>query len=245
MQIRDLGLSIVRRFPKLEMLARQTYALLPSTLHDHPAYRAMRYFGDETFITFVYIGAYDGIAGDQIRPLLGMHPTWSGVMLEPQPDAFARLKSNYASDTSRLTFVNAAISDKPGKTSLYHVPREEIERLELPDWSRELASFEREHLLRFFPEARLAEQSVDVITFADAAARMPEGRTDLVVMDVEGHESSIIPSIDFDRHRVRYMIYEHSHLSKSDRQTITGLLRSHGFKLKSYGRDTVAWRRLA
>src|SRR5262249_30577305 len=149
-------------------------------------------------VTFVQIGAYDGIAGDPIRPLLRMKPAWMGVLLEPQSDVFARLKNNYANDASRLQFINAAVSDKRGKSLLYYLPEQEVERLHLPNWSKETASFDREHLRRHFPEARVAERPVDVITFADAAARLSKGRVDLVVIDVEGHESAIIPSIDFD-----------------------------------------------
>jgi hypothetical protein len=105
-----------------------------------------------------------------------------------------------------------------------------------------VASFNAEHLRKHFPFARLVGYSVKTMTFAEAAARLPGGHVDVVVIDVEGHEQTIIETIDLEGHRVKFIIYEHKHLSESDRSAVESELRRHGFSLKEFGRDAIAYR---
>ncbi len=244
MNIRDVGLGIVRRLPWVESVARKIYASLPSALHDTPTSQAKSFFAMEPAVSFVEIGAFDGIAGDPVRSLVLGNPGWIGVLVEPQPDVFARLRDNYAGEAHRLHFLNCAISTASGERAFYFIPQEERERLALPDWGGEVASFDEGHLRRHCPTARVEQRNVKTITFAEAAALLPDARVDLVAMDVEGHERAIIESIDFDRHRVRFVIYEHKHMSSAEAAHVQSWLRQHGFEIKPFGRDTIARRPL-
>jgi FkbM family methyltransferase len=240
--LRDLGLAIVRAAPWTESVGMRLYRALPPSLHDTPSSRARAFFRAEPHVTFIQIGAHDGIAGDPIRPLVLDHPGWTGVLLEPQADVFSQLLLNYKGAGARLHFLNAAISDRQGEQPLYFIPKEEIRRLNVSDWGSQIASFDPSHLSNHLPTARIAVQYAPVMTFAAAAKMLRDERVDLVVLDTEGHESTIIPTIDFDRHRVRFVIYEHNHLNSHDHERIGGILRYHGFNSKVLGRDTIAWR---
>jgi FkbM family methyltransferase len=243
MTIRDLGWWCVRRLPWAESLAREVYARLPARLHDTPARRIESFFADQPEVCFVQIGAYDGVAGDPIHPLVVANPGWCGVLIEPQPDAFARLKQNYAGQNNRLHFFNVAVSEVPGFRDLYAIDPTERERLRLPEWCAEITSFDPEHLRRHFPCAMAVSQRVKVITFADAAAMLPGGRVDLVVLDVEGHERAILETIDWDAHQVTFVMFEHKHMSSQDWRAADMILTQRGFTLKQFGRDAIGFRR--
>ena len=242
MTIRDVGLAVVRTMPWLDQVGRWVYARLPETFHDTPTSRLRAHFADERRITFVQIGAYDGVAGDPIRPLVLEDDRWWGVMVEPQPDVFDRLRRNYLAQASRLQFLNAAISDRSGEKTLFRISEAERKQLGLSNWVGEVASFSAEHLRKHFPHARLVSYGVKTMTFAEVANRLSGGHVDVVVIDVEGHERTIIENIDLERHRVKFIVYEHKHLSESDRSVVEGKLRRHGFSLKGFGRDTIAFR---
>ena len=63
-------------------------------------------------VTFVQVGAFDGVFLDPMRKhVLANH--WRGLLVEPQRDAFERLKANYAGEP-QLRFENAAITDADG-----------------------------------------------------------------------------------------------------------------------------------
>jgi FkbM family methyltransferase len=242
MTIRDVGLAVVRTAPWLERIGRRIYARLPEFLHDTPTSRLRAHFASQDRVTFVQIGAYDGVAGDPIRSLVLENEGWSGVMVEPQPHAFNRLCRNYLAQASRLQFLNVAISDAEGEKTLFAIPETEQKRLGLSDWSGEVASFNAEHLRYHFPHARLASYRVKTMTFAEAAELLPGGRVDVVIIDTEGHEPTIIESIDLERHAVKFIIYEHKHLSRSGCSAVENKLRKHGFALKAFGSDTIAYR---
>lgn len=244
MTIRDFGLALTGAVPWLGPAGRRLYNLLPQILHDTPTARAAAFFADAEDVSFMQIGAYDGVAGDPLRPLVLSHPRWRGVLVEPQPHAHARLKRTYEGQSAQLRLLQAAVSSHSGQQALHFIEESEIQRLRLPEWAHEIASFDPEHVRRHFPQARISSSSVTTMTFAEAARTLPGERVDLVVIDVEGHEAEILRSIDFDRHRVSFLIYEHKHLSAEERQRISDLLRSGAFSLKSFGRDTIAWRRI-
>jgi FkbM family methyltransferase len=242
--IRDIGLYIVRTIPLAEGVARKVYSWLPASLQDTPTARAQAFFAREHNVSLMQIGAYDGIAGDPVRPLLLKNCGWIGALVEPQPDAFNRLQHNYSRELFRIQLVNAAISDVSGERSLYSVEKDDTGQFGLPDWSAEVASFDPEQVRKHFPSAIIKEQKVKTITFGDVASLLPGCRVDLVVLDVEGYERRIIETVDFDRYCIRFLIYEHKHMSTADKHKVMHLLEGRGFNVKAFGRDTIAWRSL-
>ena len=56
-------------------------------------------------LNFIQVGANDGRYGDPLRKYIMKHP-WHGILIEPQPDIYAKLCENYASVRDRLIFEN-------------------------------------------------------------------------------------------------------------------------------------------
>ena len=59
--LRDIGIFIVDRVPLLRPLARWIYLRLP--WHDTPTSWLESMFGEDPDVTFIQIGAFDGVAG--------------------------------------------------------------------------------------------------------------------------------------------------------------------------------------
>jgi FkbM family methyltransferase len=242
MTVREVGLAVVRAVPWLESIGRWVYRRLPEFFHDNPTSRMRTHFAGESSISFVQIGAYDGIEADPIRSLVLDSDRWRGVMVEPQPDAFERLRRNYRGRDSRLQFLNVAVSDRPGEDALFCIPETERVAAGMPEWVGGIASFDAEHLRKHFPHAKLVSYRVKITTFGGVADQLPGGHVDAVIIDVEGHERRIVDSIDLDRHRVKFIMYEHKHLSENDRSAVERKLQGHGFSVKRFGWDTIACR---
>src|SRR6202021_2817250 len=68
-------------------------------------------------VRYLQVGAFDGVSGDPIYPLIQRHGL-QGIVIEPQKDAFERLKTNYA-HFPHFHFVNAAIADHDGWSTLF------------------------------------------------------------------------------------------------------------------------------
>src|SRR5262245_33081960 len=66
---------------------------------------------------FLQIGAFDGVGDDDLRELIVRHHL-RGVLMEPQPAAFAQLERTYRKE-HQVTLLQAAIAEREGTRELY------------------------------------------------------------------------------------------------------------------------------
>jgi FkbM family methyltransferase len=196
--------------------------------------------------TFVEIGANDGEQHDHLRPYI-LAGGWRGVMVEPVPYVFARLRDNYAG-VAGVTLENAAIAGEDGRLPFFHLrDAGEEERARLPDWYDGVGSFSREAILSHAAQMpdiaeRIVELDVEALSFETLCARHGLDALDLLLVDTEGHDWEILRHIDFARHRPRLVVYEHFHLVPEDRAAGLAHLEAAGYETMEEGLDTFALR---
>ena len=191
---------------------------------------------------FVEIGANDGEQHDHLRPFI-LDRVWSGIMVEPVPYVFERLRKNYG-DLPRVILENAAIGNRDGEMPFYYLvdaPAEE--RASLPDWYDGIGSFSRDAILshaRQIPdvEERLVETPVRTMTFETLCDQHAVSHVDLLLIDTEGYDGEIVHSIDFSRRRPQLLVYEHYHLEPRERLATAAHLRESGYETMEEGFDT-------
>jgi FkbM family methyltransferase len=188
------------------------------------------------------IGANDGDQHDHLRPFLAGR-RWRGIMVEPVPYVFERLRANYGSHPA-IVLENAAIADRDGALPFYHL-RECADRAAagLPRWYDGIGSFSREAVLShaaLLPDLkdRLVCLSVPCLTFSALCERHGVQRVDLLIVDTEGYDHEILRSIAWDAHRPRLLVYEHYHLADEDRAELQAMLTAHGYECMEEGFDT-------
>ena len=186
---------------------------------------------DTERLTFLQIGAFDGQSDDDLRELVVRHQL-CGVLLEPQPAAFARLKETYRHQP-HVTLLQAAIAEREGMRELYC-------RRGDPSMA---ASFDREHLRRHgIPDDEIVPQPVACHTIDSALRAAGLQRVDLIQIDAEGYDWPIIRSIDFTRTRPAILRFEYRHMTASDADACLELLASHGYRFLIEPRDIIAHR---
>jgi FkbM family methyltransferase len=232
--------------------ARATAARLsPRALHDRSNYRRIqrRLAGPRLVAAFadaypdaffIEIGSNDGDQHDFLRPGI-LAKRWRGLMVEPVPYVFERLRANYRG-LERVTLENAAIADHDGKIPFYHL-REAAPGEGLPGWYHGVGSFSREAVLGhrgFIPdvEERLVEASVPCLTFESLCGKHLVEQLDLLLIDVEGYDAEIVRTIDLTRRHPRLLVYEHYHLSEADRHECVRIVEAAGYETLAEGFDT-------
>jgi len=239
----------LRKQPRLYDLGRRVLRLLATPRR--PTFRFFDQFSraHDRRVRFVQIGASDGMRSDPIREFV-VRDRWSGVFVEPLPTVFELLKANYRYLARRrvLTFVNAAIStaDAPGlqfwsydDRFLAALPLEA--RLE---YLRK-ASFDRRHAMAFArargqDESILAEIRVPCLSLPSLLARHGDGAAvDLLVVDAEGHELSILSGLDRESPRIEAIFFE-SHNLGPTRTPLFRHLEGLGYRLFEFEGDAVA-----
>lgn len=188
--------------------------------------------------TLLQVGAYDGETNDPVVHLL--RGGWRGVLVEPQPDAAARLRRLHA-ERPHVQVFEVALDARDGTRPLWSIAGDG------PDWLPQLASFSREHLtkhLPYSPAASIRCSTVETWTFDTLLARAGDPHVDLLQLDAEGWDWELLQRFDVPRRRPAIVNFEHQHLSRADRAAAVGLLVDHGYRVAQSPAtgDTVAYR---
>jgi len=205
--------------------------------------RLLRAFGEtypEAF--FVEIGANDGAQYDHLREQIAER-SWRGIMVEPVPYVFARLRENYG-DRAGIALENAAVAGSNGTMAFFHLAQAAPdERAGLPDWYDALGSFSRDSVLSHAPqipdiERRLVSIDVPTITFDSLLAKHGADAVDLILVDTEGFDYEVLKTIDLARHRPRMVVYEHFNFDPAQRDACRDYIRGFDYELLEEGFDT-------
>jgi FkbM family methyltransferase len=154
---------------------------------------------------FVQIGANDGVKNDPIYPFIKKYH-WRGILVEPLPDFFERLKANYKEET-QLTFENVGIADEKAELNFYYLPPQYNE----PDWLQQIGSFDRaaiEFNLNGMSDlnSKIEVKKIPVIPLPDLLKKTNGESIDLLVIDAEGFEYKILSQLDKLTNRVEHIL---------------------------------------
>lgn len=193
-------------------------------------------------LRFVQIGSNDGVVHDPIHLVVRTYG-WSGLLVEPVPDLFARLVENYEG-VEHVSFENAAIGPTDGTTVLYCV----TPRPDDPYWVDQLASLDRSTVLSHSGmlkdlEERIVELPIASLTVPTLVERHRLGTIDLLHIDVEGYDAEVLHQIDFGASWAPvFIIYERQHLDVRSDRAVSQLLRRAGYHLVDIWPDRFAHR---
>jgi len=141
--------------------------------------------------TFMEIGAADSVVNSNtyyFEKELG----WTGICVEPRPDAFTKLATN-----RKCICLRGCVSDREGKASFLHVE-------DVPTLSGLLLKYDARHLERIQREAaecgsKIQQIEVRCYTFRDLACENGFNAIDYLSIDTEGGELDLLRTIDFDQ----------------------------------------------
>ena len=188
-------------------------------------------------IKFIQAGSNDGENGDPINPFV-KSGHWIGVMIEPVPDTFTKLRNNYAS-VSGVAFENCAIGPEDGNFTFYAVKGD----------LSVLSGFDKRVIMTHadwvrangWPdlESSIEEISVPVFTLKSMCRRHDIDSPDIFVIDTEGYDCKIILSMDTASLPV-IIHFEHKHCQDIDTINVRDFLQNLGYELLFDNADAVA-----
>jgi FkbM family methyltransferase len=194
-------------------------------------------------VRFVQIGCNDGISTDPIREFVIRNQHWRGVFVEPIQVHLDRCRYNYSFySPERFSFVNAAVSEHAGVLDIWKVKDSELHKF--PRLAGLVASVDCSHVLKFFPNAGqtgcLERFTVHCTTYPDVVRQAGFAALEFLLIDVEGHEASIIRSLRDAPIRPAAILFETAHLSDAELQEVQVLLNSLSYSLHQLGCDCLA-----
>jgi FkbM family methyltransferase len=197
---------------------------------------------------FVKVGANDGVTTDPCSDILLGDANWRGLLIEPVPYCFDRLRTHFQ-DSRRFRLEQVAIGASAAEVSFYYVDEKAKQDIpDLPGWFDQLGSFNRNHILKHLNgvlEPFIVEYKVQVHPLSDVLMRNRIRDVHLLHVDTEGHDYEVLKTVDFARHAPLSIFVEHKHLSENGRSGMFQLLRRHGYSVSDCGTDYFAVRETA
>jgi FkbM family methyltransferase len=198
-------------------------------------------------LNFLQIGGNDGVLADPLYSFVKRNvKNVSGYILEPIPDYYNELVSNYAF-TSLVTPVNLGIHSSVRKMPIYRV-KPELQKF-LPKHVKGVASFDSDHWLKsgHIPSSDYIEElTVDCIDINDFCRAESISELDLLLIDTEGYDFEIILSLDFEQVSPRIIRFEHGLSdginSKEAFMSMCDFLNQHGYQVIGDSYDATAYK---
>lgn len=200
---------------------------------------------DESFF-FVQVGANDGVHSDPIHEVV-RRLSLRGLLLEPNPTAFAQLQRTYAGHEG-LVLVCAALDERCGTRTLWQLKAEFNPHGD--GLNTRVGSFHLEAMEEYVRRARrdrgrpirdmVDPVEVETITFEALFERHAVEAVDLLQIDAEGHDFEILELFDLERYRPGIVHFESRELSRAQRDRVASRLLALGYELDYGRRDTLA-----
>jgi FkbM family methyltransferase len=188
---------------------------------------------------FVQVGANDGRRADPIHPFVERFGL-RGILLEPQPELFQKLRETYAHRPD-LVLLEAAVAPHDGTISLHRV-RPDPETIRT--WVTGIASLDREvfaaNAARSGMESHVESISVRSIRPQTLLSQYQVPRISLLQIDTEGYDYEVIKLFDVPTIRPEMIHFEHKHLPRRSWEECLEMLVSQGYQISYTFEDTLA-----
>lgn len=206
---------------------------------------------------FVQIGACDGKQFDPIYKQVKSKKL-SGILVEPVPYLFARLKNNYANQDN-LFFENSAITTENGNIEMYTISEEGLDKL--PAWAIGISSIHENknsigeqywksekaqvhkakgidyELIEKY-KLKIKVNAMNLNTLFD---KYNVANIDLMVLDTEGHEYEILKQLKTVNTLPKLLRFEMNNIVK-ELPNLYKMLDDLGYKRTIInGYDCIAW----
>lgn len=198
--------------------------------------------GNDT-VHYVHVGANDGFMDDPVYKIAEAR-NWSGVLIEPNPRYFSELSKRYKG-RKNFTLVNCGVSDKAGTMKLHHLSK--TGEGKYPEWAKGCATLDRTRLETVLSGVAEPEDSdiestaIKVRTLSAILKAEKIKTTDLLVVDVEGHEMSVLKGATLSKINPKAILIESNGKNEEEDANIREHLIKAGYTLHRMGDDIFGY----
>jgi FkbM family methyltransferase len=219
------GRQLTRQWPFLTRVGEENSNLNFNDLLE------LQYARNRNFIALV-VGAFDGVENDLTSEFIRKRRC-RAILVEPQPGPFKRLRENMREHNFIL--INAAIDEVSGFRNIYCVSAGTDG---LPSWTEQLASFQKEHILKHENKAPglskyLLTLKVPTISFEDLLEKYGVDSLELLQVDAEGMDAQLLAWFPFERIRPGLLHYETAHMTAEERRVVRNRLKELGYLIRN------------
>ena len=214
-------------------------AFQPFSVFDVCVLLLMRMKGEG--LSFVQVGANDGHYGDSISKFALNYP-WRGILIEPQPIIFEKLRQNYATASDRMIFENIAITGAETSELMLYRLRKVATKDAVHAASVVSSSATTVAQQLGVGESELEKFSVPCKTLDSLLSEHHWHQFDILMIDTEGLDQIVLQTLSLNLRQPLIVQFEHGHLSPAAINLAVSYLNDNGYQVL-YGAnqiDTIA-----
>lgn len=229
----------------IKSIIRQLLALTPYQLtrnYTPSTFNAVRlgiayYISNEPMGTILQIGAFDGISNDPVFDFI-RQGKMRAILVEPVESNFRKLEKAYQG-VNRVSLVQAAITHEDGEVTMYRV--KESGRWLNDKWVGQIASFYRDHLLKYgVRHDEIEEVTVPAFTLHSLLTRFNMESVGFLQVDTEGFDADVVRMSLTLPVTPGFINFERSHLSAKKAICLFQELEQCGYAWIHSRYDTLA-----
>lgn len=180
---------------------------------------------------FVQVGACDGLVSDQAVHHIGSSK-FRSLLIEPVPDNFAKLEDLHRGNDN-VKVLNVAVSHAKGRRIIYTVANQG--RWKDSPVARQIASFDRGHLVRFgIEDTEIQPMEIGCVTLSEVVEQGAFPRIDLLQIDTEGFDAEVVKMALSLAVKPKAIYFEFCHIRKtipkSEFDDVYASLRECGYR---------------
>ena len=186
-------------------------------------------------LKFLQIGAMDGISHDELNSYI-MCFDWEGVLVEPLPDMFDKLITNYDQKYG-LQFECSAITETDGETEIHRVPPGTENA---PEWADGCSTLVPEKHIDYLV-SMMVKEKIKTMTLKTLVEKYHLQDVNFVQIDTEGYDFKIFMQMDglINPDLVKIEI---AHITYTNAVYMRYVLEQKGYKVFIDNYDLIAYR---
>ena len=186
-------------------------------------------------LKFLQIGAMDGVSHDELNSYIQCFD-WEGVLVEPLPDMFDKLISNYEQKYG-LQFECSAITETDGETEIHRVPPGTENA---PEWADGCSTLVPEkHIDYLVP--MMVKEKIKTMTLKSLVEKYHLQDVNFVQIDTEGYDFKIFMQMD-GLINPELIKVEIAHVTYTNAVYMRYVLEQKGYKVFIDNYDLIAYR---
>lgn len=194
----------------------------------------------------IQIGANDGISFDDTRGFLDKY-NWPALLVEPIPDYFAQLKSNFL-DRSNYIFEQSAVTSLDGEIEMLTVDQRSIDENDLHPGYKGMSAlyplkngFGTDYERDIYVKNNLASNiKVNGLTFNSLLSKHEIKSFDIFICDAEGHDWEIFNQINLEKYKPKFIRLEYMNLTDQEKNAVINKFKKYNYYFEINGQDIDA-----
>ena len=187
----------------------------------------------------IQIGSNDGVVDDYIKQIIEKF-NLEGILVEPAPEPFKKLKENYKS-LNNVTLINKAL-DKENSEKNFYLVDEKFEKNYHENISV-LSSFNKDHLIKWgVKSSHIKLINIECINWSKLFESFNFQDVQIICIDAEGYDHILVQDLLNTTKARPVIVFEWVNIPNNELKKTFTILKENEYKFLKFQKDLICYK---